>query len=165
MMNAYFKYILSLLIFGSNGIVASYILLSSTEIVLSRTLIGSLFLLAIFILRREKPRFEEIKRQWFYLLGSGVSMGLSWMFLFEAYRLIGVSAATLAYYCGPVLVMAAAPFLFQERITKSKVAGIVAVVIWYGSREQISFFNRRCILGTYGWNHVCGTLCNHDPFK
>ncbi len=127
MMNAYFKYILSLLIFGSNGIVASYILLSSTEIVLSRTLIGSLFLLAIFILRREKPRFEEIKRQWFYLLGSGVSMGLSWMFLFEAYRLIGVSAATLAYYCGPVLVMAAAPFLFQERITKSKVAGIVAV--------------------------------------
>lgn len=127
MTQAYFKYIVSLLIFGSNGIIASYILLSSTEIVLSRTMIGSLFLLILFILRREKPQFEEIKRQWFYLLVSGVSMGLSWMFLFEAYRLIGVSAATLAYYCGPVMVMAAAPFLFQERITKSKVAGIVSV--------------------------------------
>lgn len=127
MTQAYFKYIVSLLIFGSNGIIASYILLSSKEIVLSRTMIGSLFLLILFILRREKPQFEEIKRQWFYLLVSGVSMGLSWMFLFEAYRLIGVSAATLAYYCGPVIVMAAAPFLFQERITKSKVAGIVSV--------------------------------------
>lgn len=30
-------------------------------------------------------------------------MGTSWMFLYEAYARIGVSIATLAYYCGPVL--------------------------------------------------------------
>jgi hypothetical protein len=36
MKKAYIKYIISLLIFGSNGIVASYILLSSSEIVLDR---------------------------------------------------------------------------------------------------------------------------------
>ena len=38
---SYFKYILALLLFGSNGVVASHIALSSYEIVLLRTLIGS----------------------------------------------------------------------------------------------------------------------------
>jgi len=123
------KYILSLLIFGSNGIVASYILLSSAEIVFSRTVIGSLFLVLIFILGRKRPQFELMKKQWFYLLGSGISMGLSWIFLFEAYRLTGVSTATLAYYCGPVIVMAAAPFIFHEKMTTSKIIGIISVAL------------------------------------
>lgn len=46
----YGKFISSVLLFGSNGIVASRIALGSHEIVLWRTLIGSLFLLAVFIL-------------------------------------------------------------------------------------------------------------------
>ena len=44
MKQSYFKYIFGLLLFGSNGIVASYITLSSYEIVLLRTLIGSFLL-------------------------------------------------------------------------------------------------------------------------
>ena len=47
MKRSYFKYIIGLLLFGSNGIVASYIALSSYEIVLLRTLIGSLFLIVL----------------------------------------------------------------------------------------------------------------------
>lgn len=42
MKKSYFKYIASLILFGSNGIVASYILLGSVEIVFTRTSIGSL---------------------------------------------------------------------------------------------------------------------------
>ena len=52
--NAYLKYFAALLIFGMNGIVASKIALSSYEIVLTRTLIGSLLLLAVFALSRQK---------------------------------------------------------------------------------------------------------------
>jgi hypothetical protein len=50
-------------------------------------------------------------------------MGASWMFLFEADAQIGVSIATLAYYCGPVIVMILSPFLFKEKMTAVRLFG------------------------------------------
>ena len=61
MKTSYLKYIFALLLFGSNGIVASLIHLSSYEIVLLRTLIGSLLLIAIFFMAREKLTFYKHK--------------------------------------------------------------------------------------------------------
>ncbi|MBP3571212.1 MAG: EamA family transporter, partial [Clostridia bacterium] len=114
---SYLKYIFALLLFGSNGIVASLIHLSSYEIVLLRTLIGSLLLIAIFFIAREKLTFYKYKTQSIFLAVSGIAMGTSWIFLYEAYDEIGVSLASLAYYCGPVIVMILSPFLFGEKLT------------------------------------------------
>jgi Predicted permeases len=150
---SYVKYILSLLIFGSNGIVASYILLSSSEIVLSRTIIGSLFLGLVFIFGRKRPQFEQIRKQWFYLLGSGISMGLSWIFLFEAYRLTGVSTATLAYYCGPVIVIAIAPFIFHEKMTVNKMIGIFLVALGMVFVNGSDF-----LVEGMSWGLMCGII-------
>ena len=44
----YIKYLSALLLFGLNGIVAGHIDLSSTKIVVPRSLLGTLFLLAVF---------------------------------------------------------------------------------------------------------------------
>lgn len=129
MKSAYIYYILALLLFGTNGIVASYIQLSSYEIVFCRTLIGSLLLLVIFLIKREKWTFYKYKKQFLFLTLSGMAMGLSWMFLYEAYTQIGVSVASLMYYCGPVIVMALSPLLFKEKLTSSKVIGFLAVLL------------------------------------
>lgn len=129
MKKAYIKYIASLLMFGSNGIVASYILLSSYEIVYLRTLIGSLFLIIVFALSKQKLQFWLNKTHLLYLVISGMAMGASWIFLFEAYAQIGVSIATLAYYCGPVIVMLLSPFIFNEKMTRAKLIGFLAVII------------------------------------
>ena len=86
MNKAFFKYIFALLLFGSNGIVASRIDLNSYEIVLLRTLIGSLLLIAIFFLSRGKLTFWKYKKDFAFLAVSGVAMGTSWMFLYEAYK-------------------------------------------------------------------------------
>lgn len=128
MEKAYFKYISSLLLFGLNGIVASYIALNSYEIVFTRTLIGSMLLGLLFIAARQQAHFGENKTHLFYLAISGVAMGISWMFLYEAYRQIGVGIASLAYYCGPVIVMILSPILFKEKITWAKVLGFLAVL-------------------------------------
>lgn len=128
MKNAYFKYIAALLLFGLNGIVASYIALNSYEIVLTRTLMGSMLLVPVFIATRQKAHCWENRTHLFYLAISGLSLGTSWMFLYEAYRQIGVSIASLAYYCGPVIVMALAPILFKEKITFLKVFSFLAVL-------------------------------------
>ena len=153
MKTAYFKYIFALLLFGSNGIVASYIDLSSYEIVLLRTLIGSLLLIAIFFLTREKLTFYRHKRQFACLTLSGVAMGASWVFLYEAYSQIGVSLASLTYYCGPVIVMMLSPILFKEKLTKTKIISFVAVLIGIFLVNGTAFSNDKNM-----WGIFCGLM-------
>ena len=150
---AFFKYIFALLLFGSNGIVASFIDLSSQNIVLLRTLIGSILLIAIFFISGGKLTFYKHKKQFLFLSVSGIAMGTSWMFLYEAYTRIGVSIASLLYYCGPVIVMALSPLLFKERLTANKVLGFLAVVVGVVLINGNAFDGKGDIFGI-----VCGLL-------
>lgn len=124
----FLKYLFALLLFGSNGVVASFIALDSLRIVLLRTFIGSLLLVALFFLTGGNLTFSRYPKQFLYLAVSGISMGASWMFLYEAYARIGVSISSLLYYCGPVIVMALSPLLFREKLTSGKIAGFLAVL-------------------------------------
>ncbi len=150
---SYLKYIFALLLFGSNGIVASLIHLSSYEIVLLRTLIGSLLLIAIFFIAREKLTFYKYKTQSIFLAVSGIAMGTSWIFLYEAYDEIGVSLASLAYYCGPVIVMILSPFLFGEKLTRIKVCSFLVVLVGIFLVNGTAFEN-----GVSIWGLACGLL-------
>lgn len=150
---AFFKYIFALLLFGSNGIVASFIDLSSQNIVLLRTLIGSILLIAIFFLSGGKLTFYKYKKQFAFLTVSGIAMGTSWMFLYEAYERIGVSIASLLYYCGPVIVMVLSPLLFKERLTVNKVLGFLAVVVGVVLINGNAFDGNGDVFGI-----VCGLL-------
>ena len=153
MKTSYLKYIFALLLFGSNGIVASLIHLSSYEIVLLRTLIGSLLLIAIFFIAREKLTFYKYKTQSIFLAVSGIAMGTSWIFLYEAYDEIGVSLASLAYYCGPVIVMILSPFLFGEKLTRIKVCSFLVVLVGIFLVNGTAFEN-----GVSVWGLACGLL-------
>jgi drug/metabolite transporter (DMT)-like permease len=125
------KYVLSLILFGSNGIIASYISLDSYVIVFWRTLIGSAFLVVLFLCMggaAKKPRAWRKGSHFAYIIISGAAMGMSWMFLYEAYAQIGVSISTLAYYCGPVMVMCLSPLIFRERLTVVKILVFIPVL-------------------------------------
>lgn len=153
MKTSYLKYIASLLLFGSNGIIASHILLSSVEIVFTRTLIGSLFLAVVFVFTKQKVQFHKNKMHLFYLMISGLSMGMSWMFLYEAYTRIGVSSATLSYYSGPVIVMVLSPFLFKEKMTWNRLAGFLSVL------AGMLFVNLQVSsLHSSSWGLFCGIM-------
>lgn len=145
------KYLFALLMFGSNGIVASRIELGSSQIVLLRTLIGSLFLSIVFLLSGRKFTFHRHKKQSVLLLISGMAMGASWMFLFEAYTRIGVGIASLLYYCGPIIVMALSPMLFNERLTAAKLTGFGFVLVGIALLNENAFTGSGDIFGI-----VCG---------
>ncbi|MBQ8212777.1 MAG: EamA family transporter [Clostridia bacterium] len=153
MKTPYLKYIFALLLFGSNGIVASMINLSSYEIVLLRTLIGSVLLITIFFIAREKLTFYQHKTECIFLAVSGIAMGTSWIFLYEAYDQIGVSLASLAYYCGPVIVMILSPLLFGEKLTKIKVCSFLVVLAGIFLVNGTAFENGKSV-----WGLVCGLL-------
>lgn len=124
----YTKFLISMVIFGTNGLLVTNINLSSVEIVLTRTILGGLVLLAIVLFTKDFP-WQELKRSALLLIVAGVVLGLNWVFLFEAYRYASVSIGVLIYYCGPIIVMLLSPFLFGERLGNNKIAAIISVAI------------------------------------
>lgn len=150
---AFAKYILALLLFGLNGIVASHIPLNSYEIVFLRTLIGSVLLIALFLLGKGKFHMKAYKADTLFIVLSGIAMGTSWMFLYEAYQQIGVSLSSLLYYCGPVIVMILSPLIFREQLTAPKVLGFVTVLV------GILLVNGHAAGGTANmWGLFCGAM-------
>lgn len=150
---AFTKHVASLLLFGLNGIVASRIALNSYEIVFFRTFIASIFLLCVFLISKERFHFKENKKDALFVALSGVSMGASWMFLYEAYQQIGVSLATLIYYCGPVIVMVLSPIIFKERLTLPKILGFVIVLVGFFLINE-----NAAIFGGNAWGLFCGVM-------
>lgn len=150
---AYIKYLLALLLFGSNGIVASQILLNSYEIVFLRTLIGSILLIILFKLSSANFTFTKHKKDLLYITLSGVAMGTSWMFLYEAYQQIGVGISSLIYYSGPVIVMVLSPLIFKEKLTYTKIIGFIIVLVGLLLvNGNISSENNNA------WGVVCGCM-------
>lgn len=128
MNNGLFTYLAALLLFGSNGIIAAAIALSSSDIVLLRTFLGALSLVTILaITQRHKLQAPSRPREAAALLLSGAALGASWIFLFRAYQTIGVGVSSLLYYCGPIIVMALSPLIFCEKLTGGKITGFIAV--------------------------------------
>ncbi len=125
---AYLKYIASLVLLGSNGIIAHYISLHSYEIVLIRMILGALTLIGIVLLLRPKMVFYKYPKEMLFLLVSGASMAASWLFLYEAFVEIGVSLATLALYCAPVIIMVLSPLLFNEKLHLWSILGFGVVL-------------------------------------
>lgn len=125
----FLKYLGGLLLFGSNGIVASGILMPSSQLVLVRTLIGCALLGAAVLLVRPARSATKHPRELLLLVVSGIAEGAAWLFLYEAYGEIGVGVTTLVFYCGPVIVMALSPFVFKTRLTAPMLAGFGIVIL------------------------------------
>jgi RarD protein len=119
------KYLASLIIFGTIGIFVHYVGLPSGMIALVRAFIGFLVLISFTFIKKDKISFASIKKNIVYLLVSGVSLGFSWLLLFEAYKYTSVSTATLCYYMAPMFIMIISPFVFSEKLGVKKIICIL----------------------------------------
>lgn len=153
MKKAYFKYILALLLLGSNGLAASYIGLTSYEIVFLRSALGSLLLSAIFLFSRRELTARRHGRDMLYIAMSGVAMGADWLLLYEAFAQIGVSIGMLINYLGPVIVMAFAPLVFKERVTWTKV-----VALFMALSGVCLISGQAVVQGISAWGLLCAGL-------
>lgn len=121
MLNPQGKMIASMTIFGTLGLFVRNIPVSSGELALYRAVLAVLLLAVVLIVTGRKIPFGRIKKELPLLLISGAALGVNWILLFEAYRYTTLSAATLSYYFAPVIVTAACPVLFHERLTGRQV--------------------------------------------
>ncbi len=119
------KYLIGLLLFGANGVVASFIGLDSGQIVLLRSVLGSALLTALFLLGGKRFTGLKNRRDMLLLALSGTAMAADWLLLFEAYKQIGVSLGMLINYTGPAIVIALSPPVLKEKLTAKKLAALV----------------------------------------
>src|SRR4051794_40089313 len=111
------QFLLSMIIFGTIGIFIRYIDLSSSEIALLRSLIGSLFLIIVMLMIKKKISWALVKVNALCLLFSSIALGGNWIFLFQAYKHTTISNAALSYYFAPVFVMILSPLVLKEKLS------------------------------------------------
>jgi len=125
---AYAMVILSMLIWGTLALFVKNVGYSSAEIVLVRIVFGLAFLLAAYLLTKKKSGAAAIRRNLPRMLISGAFMGFNWICLFEAYRWVDVSIATLCYYMAPVFVMLGSLLFFRQKLNAARCIGMAAAL-------------------------------------
>ena len=112
-------------VFGTLAPFVRNIPLSSGALALCRAGMAALLVGVYLLVSGQRLSLRAVRREAALLLLSGMAMGVNWILLFEAYRYTTVSAATLSYYFAPVLVTAACPLLFRERLTRKQIVCFV----------------------------------------
>lgn len=113
--------IASMAVFGTLGPFVRNIPVSSGELALYRAVLAAVLIAVFLFVTRQPIPFRSIKREIPLLLISGAAIGINWILLFQAYQYTTVSVATLSYYFAPVIVTAASPLLFRERLTAKQI--------------------------------------------
>ena len=113
--------VISMAVFGTLVPFVSCIPLSSGALALARAVLAAALIFLYLVITRQKIPLQKIQREIPLLLLSGAAMGINWILLFESYKYTTVSIATLSYYFAPVIVTAACPFLFRERLTGKQI--------------------------------------------
>lgn len=121
--------IFAMTMFGTIGLFVHYTTWPSAVIALARSGVGVLVLLLVQLCRRRKTDWGLIKRNIGLLVASGIFLGFNWIFLFEAYRRTTVAIGTLCYYLAPIILIAASPFVFGERLTLKRVLCVAVALV------------------------------------
>ena len=122
-------FVSAILIYGTLGVFVRYAGQPSALVALARSSIGTLFLLLLLAVKRQKIDFAAIRRNWRPLLIAGVLLGLNWVTLFEAYRYTTVAVATLCTYLNPIIIVFGAAILMHEQLTARKLLCIAVALI------------------------------------
>ena len=129
------RMLLSLVIFGTIGLVRRYIPLGSVPLAFLRAALGCLSMVVLMQLGHIPFHWDALRRRAPKLLLSGLLLGLDWVFFFEAFNHTTVAIATLCYYMAPVFMLAAAPLVFHEVLRRRK---LVCAAITIGGMLLVS---------------------------
>lgn len=111
------KLIAAMLILGTLGLFVQYIPLSAHLTVFIRAVVATSVMGIVLLLRKQRLRLPRSKKSLCLLLLSGACMAMNFLFLFEAYKRIPYSIASLCDYFAPVVIMALAPIVYREKQT------------------------------------------------
>ncbi len=122
------KYTLACMIYGTIGLLLQYVNASSEFVVLCRGTIGSLFIMLVLFIKKEKIDLVSVKKNLKYLIASGVCLGLNWVFLFAGYKR-ALAITSLVNYTAPIMVVVITSLISKEKLNKIVIAFIATSFI------------------------------------
>ena len=125
--SATLRYLFALTLYGTIGFFLRYVKYSSEFVVLCRGFFGSLFILTVLSLRKEKFDLVSIRKNLVRLVISGAALGFNWVFLFMGYR-YGMAIASLCNYMAPIVVVAISALIYKEKINWKQILCIIMAV-------------------------------------
>lgn len=128
-MKARIQYMVSLVLYGTTGMILRWTAIPSELLVLARGAIGAVLIFLFLLIQGKKPSVADIRRNGKWLILGGISLGLNWVFLFGAYRYTTVALASLCNYTAPIIVIFLSPFLFGEKLTVRKLLCVLAAAL------------------------------------
>lgn len=123
------KYIIAVILYGTIGLFLRQVSVPSEIVVVFRGIIGSVFIFVFLKVQKKKLDKTAIMKNRTWLVISGVSLGLNWVFLFAAYLHTTVAIASLCNYMAPIIVIMIAPAVLHEPLNKSKMPCVIAAFI------------------------------------
>ena len=109
-----------MLLFGTIGTLTRFIDMPSSVIALGRAFFSVLTIILVLALRRQKPDWDDIKRNIGWLIMSSVFMCCNWVCQFEAFKYTTIAVSTLCYYMQPVFYILAAAIVIKEKLSPRK---------------------------------------------
>lgn len=147
------KIIISMVIWGTIGIFVRGIELNSIEIAFFRAFLGSVFLILIGLINKDKINKEILKMNLLVLCLSGIALGINWIALFQAMKYTTIANAILSYYFAPVLITIFSAVLFKEKVS------IKTIICLFGAILGLFLIMKSGDLETVGgFNHIIGIL-------
>ena len=95
-----------------------------------RTIIVLVFAFFILLFTKDKNIKSIFKRNWIFLVLSGVATGISWLFYFSALKIGEVSVVAAAGKLSIIVVIIFSYFILKEKLTKKSFIGFLLLVIF-----------------------------------
>ena len=149
-----YEMILAMIIFGTLAPFVRNVATSSATIAFSRTLLGAIVLQIMLLFKRQTHSLAKGERKLMVL--SAAALAGNWIFLFESYRYVSVSIATMLYYTAPILALLLSFIFFHEPLSKRQIGCFILTLIgcilisW---QPQSAFNLRGVIMG------LCAAFC------
>ena len=156
----------AMLIFGSIGLFARRVPLSSAQISLLRAAVGGLCLLAAAAAVGNGLSWKRIRANARYLLMAGAFIGMNLILFFEAFRWTSIATGTVCYYLAPVFMLCLAPWLLREKLARRTVlcvfvslCGLACVVGGSGGAGRNDLLGIACGVGAAVF-YACAVMAN-----
>ena len=111
----------AMVIWGTIGLFVREITIDSIAISFFRAVIGSIFLILISIIIKDKIDKEILKENLLLLLISGVGMGINWTALFQAMRYTTIPLAILSYHTAPIFITLFSALILKEKMSSKNI--------------------------------------------
>lgn len=111
------KITIAMFIWGTIGLFVREIDLDSITVAFFRAAIGSIFLLVISMIIKDKVDKEVLKKNLVLLVLSGIGLSINWTALFQAMKYTTISVAILSYHTAPIFITLFSAMILKEKIT------------------------------------------------